>query len=239
MVGRSLVEIYRPTSNEEFIKVFRRALKIKVIVVVAKCEIFYEGRAASYAEPHTRLIIVKTDGTVLVHERDGREPLNWQPSNSIISITEEDGNVVIISKRIRPPEVLKIVLHEIYALMTTHLSKTKLRVLGTEEDMVRQVALNPSIIEEGATLVSREVSTPHGRIDLVLRSKDGYLIVTEFKRSTADIDAVYQLRRYVEYYSKFHVNVRGVLVAPSISPRAQALLKKWGFKFVKMSPPIK
>ena len=55
---------------------------------------------------------------------------------------------------------------------------------------------------EGAILVAREVSTPYGRVDLILRDRDGKLIVVEVKRSRADVDAAHQLRRYVEYYSK-------------------------------------
>lgn len=236
---RKPIEIYQTLSNDELIKTIKRSLKVKTILIVAECEIFYEGRAASYAESQVRLIIIKADGTILIHEKEGRDPLNWQPSNSLITVEKEEGKVTIISKRLRPKELLKVILHKVFIITLASLGKTRLKVLGSEEDMINYVALNPSIIEEGATLVSREVRTPHGRIDLILKDKNNYLIIVEFKRSIADVDAAYQLKRYVEYYLRLGMKVKGVLAAPGISPQAHMLLNKFGFKFVKILPPLK
>jgi len=66
---------------------------------------------------------------------------------------------------------------------------------------------------------------------------DGNLVVLELKRRKADLHAVSQLKRYVEALSKEHGNVRGILVAPSLTSGAKKLLEKEGLEFRKVQPP--
>ena len=70
----------------------------------------------------------------------------------------------------------------------------------------------------------------------MLRGKDGRIIVVEVKRSLADVDSVYQLKRYVEYYSALGLDVRGVIAAPKISPKALKLAQKFSLSYVKVEP---
>lgn len=204
-------------------------------MLISRCAINYVGRAASKAGPAKRLIIIKEDGTVLVHEGKGREPINWQPKASIHFITSDD-KIVLVARRAKPKEELRIELLENPYVLITRLTTAKFTLFGSELDIVNEIAKNPGLIEEGATLVSREVSTPHGRIDVVLRGKDGSLILVECKRSRADIDSAYQLKRYVDYYTKLGIKPRGVLAAPQISPQALKYLNKEGLKYVKIEP---
>lgn len=232
-LGRS--EIVGCVRREELGEIVKKWFRTATITIVAKCRIEYEGRAASTATSAWRMIIIKEDGTVLVHEHSGRNPLNWQPK-AYITVSEEGNDVVIKALRARPREILKIYIESDADVIVARLGKGKFLLKGTEAGIVEELALNPELIEEGARLVSREVSTPHGRIDVVLKGRDGRLILVEVKRSVADVDAVFQLRRYVEYYKQLGIDAKGVIAAPCLSPRAQKVLVSLGFKHVKVEP---
>lgn len=223
---------------EEFPDVLRPLLKSYTVVLVAECSIDYEGRAASRAGRAYRLIIIKQDGTVLVHESSGREPLNWQPK-AAVRAWSEGGVAYVEAIRSRPRERLLIKLHPPITVMAARLGQRGLELFGSEGDIVEAIARNPGIVEEGAKLVTREARTPYGRADVVLRGRDGALIVVEVKRSRADVPAVYQLMRYVEYFRGLGFEVRGYLASPSVTPAAAKALGKAGLGHVRVEPPKK
>ena len=220
---------------DEFESLVRRYFRVATIVALINCSIDYQGRAASKAGKAWRLLIIKEDGTVLVHEGKGREPINWQPKSHIV-IRRLDNRIELVAIRTKPHEELRIHIEPPIYLLVTRLSTARFILFGAEKDIIDKIANNPSIIEEGAELVSREVSTPHGRVDVVLRRRDGTLIIVEAKRSTADVDAVHQLRRYVEYYKSLGVKVEGVLASPKVTPQALKLLHEFGLRHVKVEP---
>jgi len=222
-------------SSKEVVNLIKGWLKKATIVLVAKCGIKYEGRAASQATKAERLIIIKEDGTLLIHEGRGRNPINWQPKAHITAEVSED-KVIIKALRVRPREHLLITIEGKVHYLIAPLERGKFVLERSEESIRDFIALNPSLIEEGAVLVSREVTTPHGRIDIILRDKNSSLILVEVKRSTAEVSAVYQLRRYIEYYSNLGIRAKGVIVSPKISPNAEKLLKRFGFRHVSINP---
>jgi len=231
-----MIEFSGSVGIEDLEQIIRKYSKVATIVIISRCSIEYKGRASSRAGLARRLIIIKEDGTVLVHEGKGREPINWQPQAHIIT-SVSNGKLVLTAIRIRPREELKILIEKEAYVLVSRLTTAKFILEGAEKDMIDLIASNPSIVEEGSHLVSREVSTPHGRIDVILRDKQGRLLIVEVKRSLADIDAVYQLRRYVEYYKSLGVDVRGVIASPRISPRALKLLQEFNLGYVKVEPP--
>ncbi len=213
--------------NQLVKKWFRRA----TILIIGECEIDYAGRASSRASNSWRLIIIKEDGTVLVHESIGREPINWQPNSYVTTELKED-TLVIRAIRAKPREELVIRLKGECEALVTKLGTGKFVMSGTEKDIIEYLANNPGIIDENAELVSKEVSTPHGRIDLVFRKEDNTLVLVEVKKDLADVEAVFQLRRYVEYYTSLGVsNVRGVIVAQSLTPAARKLLSDFSLEY--------
>jgi len=219
--------------------IIRKYFRSATIVMICNCEILYEGRASSKASDARRLIILKEDGTVLIHESKGVEPINWQPGASVSAKYVSNGDYVeLIAIRSRPKEILRVFIKDSPTLLLTRLGRGKFLLRGTEDDLINYIALNPSVIEEGSTLIAREVSTPHGRIDVILRDTKGDLIIVECKRGVADIDAAYQLLRYVTYYRNLGVRVRGVLAAPSITPQAQNFLSKNNLGYVKVTPQV-
>ena len=217
---------------EELHELVKKWFKHATILIIGECEIDYTGRASSKASSSWRLIIIKEDGTVLIHESVGREPINWQPNSYVVTELRED-TLIIRAFRSKPREELVIKLRGECEVLIAKLGTGKFIMSGTEKDIVEYLASNPRVIDENAELVSREVSTPHGRIDLILRGENNMLILVEVKRGVADIESVFQLRRYVEYYASLGVsNVRGFIVAQSLTPAARKLLNDFGLEYV-------
>ena len=49
-----------------------------VRLIVARCEVSYTGRLTAFLPESTRLLMIKADGSVLVHaDAGGYKPLNW------------------------------------------------------------------------------------------------------------------------------------------------------------------
>lgn len=230
------MNIIGEVSAEELPEVLRPLLKSYTVILVAECSIDYEGRAASKAARAHRLIIIKQDGTVLVHESRGREPLNWQPRANVRAWSNE-GVAYVEAVRERPRERLLIKMYPPIAVIAARLGQKGLELFGSESDIVSAIAMNPGIVEDGARLVTREARTPYGRADVILRGRDGALIVVEVKRSKADVPAVYQLTRYVEYFRGLGFEVRGYLASPSVTPSAAKALIKAGLRHVRVEPP--
>jgi len=229
----SRVEYLHDVSPEELQYLIRKWFRAATMVIVTRCRIHYSGRASSEAGEASRLVIIKEDGTVLVHEGTGREPINWQPKAQVF-VREVEGKTEIVAIRSRPREELRIEVLEPSSVLITRLTTAKFILEKSEKDLVDKIASNPSIIEDGAHLIAREVTTPHGRIDVMLRGRDGKVVVVEVKRSLADVDSVYQLKRYIEYYRSLGIDAKGVIAAPKISPKALKLAQKLKLNYIRI-----
>src|SRR6059036_4230460 len=83
-----------------------------VRLIVARCEVRYSGRLNAVLPESTRLLILKADGSVLVHaDCGGFKPLNWMTPPTVI---EEDGHTLVVRKRAgKTEDRLEIRLHEV------------------------------------------------------------------------------------------------------------------------------
>ena len=63
---------------------------------------------------------------------------------------------------------------------------------------------------------------------------EGRPVILELKRRRVGLDAVSQLRRYAE---SVDADVRGILVAPSVTDRAERLLEEFGLESRQVAPP--
>lgn len=221
----------KTSSCSDIVQELSKAKRDTVILAVGEMSIEYTGRASSYAYPAYRLLIIKPDGALLIHESTRVEPLNWQPPKSIVYFECVDDRLRVRSIRESPHEEVIIEFGDIIFIKTCKLASTKLSVIGRELDVVKVVLANPSIVEENALVVGSDIPIAYGKIDVLLR-KDDRLIVVEIKNEKAGIPAVVQLKRYVEYYLAQGQKVEGVLIAPDISREALALLIREGFKFI-------
>lgn len=209
---------------------------IYTIIIYANFEANYRGRSKSYLPEGNRIIMIKPDGTILIHEGKKREPVNWQPPGSRVIFMNKEDHLVVRSIRDRPKEELLIHIKNLYFIVFVKLDTTGIESEVSEKKIVEKVLLRPDLIEEGFRPIRTEVQTPFGYIDLIGEDKDGRLVVLEFKRVTAQVDAVYQLMRYVEHMkTNTKREVRGILVAPSITDRGKIIVKRYGLEFKKIN----
>ncbi len=198
-------------------------------LIVARCEVHYSGRVSSVLPMAVRLIMWKSDGSIMVHsDAGGYKPENWMTPPTRITeapeaITVEKGSAARLERlEIRIEELISDSAHDMEAAI--RLSKD-----GIERDLQEALADAPQILGEGMQLVRREYPTPIGPVDLMCIDGDGYVAV-EVKR-VGTIDAVEQLTRYLGYICTEHGmgDCRGILVAESIKPQARTLARDRGF----------
>jgi len=196
-------------------------------LLVARCEVRYFGRLNALLPEALRLIIVKGDGSVLIHaDAGGYKPLNWMTPPTVI---EESPGRILVRKRgqadgdrleISVAEVLSDVSHD----MGSPDEDTALTKDGVEAHLQELLAEQPAWCGEGLRLVRREWPTDIGPVDLMCRDADDEWVAVEVKR-IAGIEAVEQLTRYLDRIRldpAFRL-CRGVLVAQTIKPQAAVL----------------
>jgi RecB family endonuclease NucS len=206
-----------------------------VITIFGECEITYKGRAFSTASYSPRILLIKVDGSVIIHEATKREPTNWQPPGTRI-LVNLDGRVLrVYAERKRPKEILEILFSRVYYITSAQVYSGNFTLVGSEKDEVDLVINNPELIEEGLKPLEREYRTPYGTVDLLGIDRNGVKVVMEFKRAKATLQAVSQLYRYVLYFREQGETVRGILVSPGISQNAFNLLKRLGLEYVNIS----
>ena len=209
------------------------------VVVFGRCTVEYDGRAASTLGPGDRLVVLKPDGTALVHTDEGQKPVNWQPPGCAHSVAVEEG-LVVRSERETPAETLLVEFEEVaHAAAYDGSDPEDLSLSGTEADLKDRILANPDIVETGFEPRATERETPAGAVDVFGVDADGNRLVLELKSRRVGPDAVSQLNRYVDALERdLHADatVRGVLVAPSVTDRARSLLAERGLEFVSLEP---
>ncbi len=235
----SKVDAVTNPSRKELLRIIDSALSQEAILTIfARCRVHYDGRAKSELGSGDRVIIVKPDGAFLIHQSKKREPVNWQPPGSFVAVEERNGLIVLRSVRRKPKETLEVELEEVYLVSLFRAEDyEELALTGSEAEMAEMIFKNPELIEPGFKPLFREKQIGHGIVDILGRDGHGNLVVLELKRRKADLHAVSQLKRYVEALKKEHPNVRGILVAPSLTSGAKRLLEKEGLEFRKVQPP--
>ena len=208
-----------------------------LVQVVGTCEVAYVGRAASFADAGDYVVMLKADGSVQVHGYKGVKPVNWQPRTDDVWVGLDDGQAVLVAERRSPEEMVRVVFLEPALAQALHLREGSGFVLrGSEAEMQRALAYDPSVIEAGLTVLDRELPIDVGGIDLFARDAYGRLVVVELKRAKGTQEAVHQLARYVESVRRFTgEEVRGVLAAPAVTKPALAQLAAAGLEFVEVT----
>ena len=169
-----------------------------MLIVVGNCMIDYRGRARSLLDWGDRVVMIKQDNTVLVHQPVMREPVNWQPANAKIEFKIEKGFLLLRAFHNKPPEKMKIFFRNIDFLLISSLTdNANLVISGMETDVVNNIVSNPDIVEGGLRISKREKHVKSGMIDLFGYDSNHVPVVIEVKRSLANISAVHQLRMYV------------------------------------------
>jgi hypothetical protein len=204
-------------------------------LIVARCEVTYSGRLNAFLPESTRLLMLKDDGSVLVHaDAGGYKPLNWMTPPTVIEHAE---NVVVVRKRAgRAEDRLEIKLVEVLSDVTHDMGEAAaLEKDGVERDLQLLLAGDPAQIEPGLRLVKREWPTDVGPVDLMCRDEDDAWVAVEIKR-VGTIDAVEQLTRYLDCIrtDAARAECRGILAAQAIKPQAVALAESRGIGTVEV-----
>jgi RecB family endonuclease NucS len=188
-------------------------------LVIARCSVDYVGRLTAHLPSALRLLMIKADGSVLVHsDTGGYKPLMWMtpPCSTLVrddtwTVTNKGGEQLVITVE----EVLSDVSHALG-------SDPGLVKDGVEKHLQELLADRCEVLGTGWTLVQREYFTDIGPVDLLCRDETGAHVLVEVKRH-AEIDGVEQLTRYLQRVSTVLGDVRGVLAAQSFKPQAKVL----------------
>lgn len=203
------------------------------LVAVGRCGVDYEGRAQSKLAPGDRVVLIKADGTLLIHNPSGLKPVNWQPPGCTFT-ARMDGSILFLeARRAKPAETVQIRFEALEILGVAELMEgAPLELVGTEFDIRDTLMAKPELVEAGFVPWAKERITERGPMDLYGEDAKGRRVIVEVKRVAAGLAEATQLWRYVEKErTKRGVEVRGILVAPAISPRAQGLLREHGLEW--------
>ncbi|MHA2406905.1 MAG: endonuclease NucS [Candidatus Ranarchaeia archaeon] len=216
-------------------------LHSKMIILVAHCEIDYDGRARSFLPFGERVLMIKPDGSLLIHTSKKYTPVNWQPPGCTFSVDFTENIITLTSKRRHPLETVRISINNISFISKFILHDDEvISVYGSEADMVDMVQANPELIEKGFKIYKRERTIDTGEIDILGVDTQNNLVVIEAKRRQASHASVHQLQRYVESMKKKKPDqvIRGILLAPAITEQARKILHKYGLEFKRLIPNI-
>ncbi|SEN62618.1 endonuclease NucS [Cryobacterium sp. TMT1-3] len=209
-------------------------------LVIAKCSVDYAGRLSAHLPMATRLLMIKSDGSVLVHSDGGSyKPLNWMSPPCSVAISEPDSDQADAG---------------ITALWTVTHAKTAdqlvVSVYEVQHDSAHELGIDPGLIKDGAeshlqkllaehihllgegfTFVRREYMTAIGPVDILAQDASGASVAVELKRN-GDIDGVEQLTRYLELMNRdpHLAPVSGVFAAQTIKPQARKLAEDRGIR---------
>ena len=239
MFGRGPVVVLENPGVDKAAEFIREAVsERKVVVIVGNCWVSYRGRASSKLDPGERIVVIKEDGSVLVHRPAGYEPVNWQPAGCLFQTRVVENVLHVRAIRRRPSESIKISFDRVYLLSAMSLvDRGEFSLYASEKDMQKAIILEPSILEEGLKPITYEKKIEPGFVDVYGIDRNGKLAVVELKRKTAGRDAVLQLAKYVDFVKTMtNREVRGILAAPRLARNVQRLLVTLGLEFKALDP---
>jgi RecB family endonuclease NucS len=204
-----------------------------VRLIVARCEVRYTGRLTAVLPEALRLVMVKSDGSVMVHaDTGGYKPSTWMTAPTVIEETP-DGMVV---RKLRGEDRLEIRIAEVVSDSEHDMGEAAaLEKDGVEAHLQEALAAAPEWCGEGFRLVRREWPTDIGPVDLMCRDTEDGWIAVEIKR-IGTIDAVEQLTRYLERIRRdpAMADCRGILAAQCVKPQARVLADSRGIAWVEV-----
>ena len=209
-------------------------------LVVARCSVDYAGRLSAHLPLATRLLVVKADGSVLVHSDSlSYKPLNWMspPATLVADEVDQERAAAGVTQlwrvtNAKTADMLVISIHEVLHDSAHDLGVDPgLQKDGVEADLQRLMAEQIELLGDGYTLVRREYMTAIGPVDILARDAAGASVAVEIKRR-GDIDGVEQLTRYLELMNRdpLLAPVSGVFAAQEIKPQARTLATDRGIR---------
>ena len=213
-------------------------------LVIARCSVDYVGRLTAHLPLATRVLMVKADGSVLVHSDGGSyKPLNWMSPPCTLTESAPDPvdaalgvQAVWTVQHAKTDDRLVVRLHEVLEDSRHDLGVDPGLVKdGVEAHLQRLLAEQIQLLGPGHTLVRREYMTAIGPVDILARDGAGVSVAVEIKRR-GEIDGVEQLTRYLELMNRdpLLAPVVGVFAAQEIKPQARVLATDRGIRCVTL-----
>jgi hypothetical protein len=238
--NKKFAVLTEPTLTEASKLIEKAFAQRKTLIVAGNCHVHYVGRASSKLESGERLLIIKSDGSLLVHRPVGYEPVNWQPSGSVFHVQVKGDELEVHAVRQKPRENVRVVFSKV--LMVSALALTdagEFLLYASEEDMHRAILLKPSLLEEGFKPISWEKHVEPGFVDIYGEDKNGRLVIVEVKRKTASKEAALQLAKYIEpIKGKVNREIRAILAAPGLGKDVQRTLDSLGLEYKALDPKV-
>ncbi|RFA07803.1 endonuclease [Subtercola boreus] len=209
-------------------------------LVTARCAVDYAGRLSAHLPLATRLLMLKNDGSILVHSDGGSyKPLNWMSPPCTLQIMEpddeqRDAGITELWKvtHAKTADLLVVSIHEVFTDTSHDLGVDPGLVKdGVEAHLQKLLAEQIELLGEGHVLVRREYMTAIGPVDILARDANGAAVAVELKRR-GDIDGVEQLTRYLELMNRdpHLAPVTGIFAAQEIKPQARTLAHDRGIR---------
>jgi RecB family endonuclease NucS len=194
-------------------------------LIVARCEVRYSGRLSAVLPEALRLLVLKADGSFMVHaDAGGFKPQNWMTPPTAVDFEGEPLERIVVRK-VKGEDRLDIAVSEVLSDVAHDMGEAAaLEKDGVERDLQEELAEAPEWCGEGLRLVRREWPTDIGPVDLMCRDGEDEWVAVEIKR-IGTIEAVEQLTRYLERIRLDPAlgGCRGVLAAQAIKPQARVL----------------
>lgn len=218
-------------------KIFSALKNRHMCLVVGECEVTYHGRASSTLPVGKRLLIIKADSSISIHENRLIRPTNYMMNANIsceMGLSASGKEILVLTaKRQKPKETITTTFYLIDDVKAYELPESNdLRLTGSEKELNDALMDDLSFLEPGLKPINQQQVFRKGICDIVAEDSSGRLVVIELKRRQADYSAVTQLKRYAEQVNKMKgVKTRGILLAPSIRKSALELLKSYGLEY--------
>ncbi|MFC6014363.1 endonuclease NucS [Nocardia lasii] len=227
-------------------------------LVIARCQVDYVGRLTAHLPMARRLLLIKADGSVLVHSDGGSyKPLNWMSppcwlQEREVATLEPPAELPngVRALRDEQPAAPESTITALWVVVNKAGEELRISIEEIEHDSSHDLGVDPGLVKdgveahlqellaehvtklgEGYTLVRREYMTPIGPVDLLCRDADGATVAVEIKRR-GDIDGVEQLARYLEFLNRdpLLAPVSGVFAAQQMKPQARTMAKVRGIR---------
>lgn len=213
-------------------------------LVIAKCSVDYAGRLSAHLPLATRVLMIKRDGSVLIHSDGGSyKPLNWMSPPCALTVEEPDAdlreNGVTELWRVshaKTADMLVVSIHDVISDVEHELGEDPGLIKdGVEADLQRLLAEQIELLGDGYALVKREYMTALGPVDILAKDAAGGFVAVELKRR-GEIDGVEQLTRYLELLNRdpHLAPVAGVFAAQEIKPQARTLAEDRGIRCLEL-----
>jgi RecB family endonuclease NucS len=206
--------------------------KKSMIIIFGKCYGLFDGRIKSTLNEGDRLLVIKTDETIILHNPIGLKPIQWQKPyvGRVNFIVDDSNNLRMETYRPKTDETFFITFSDIYSAFTYDAKEgdDSALVIGDEKDFIEYLVNHPDIIEEGLQIIESEKETEVGFIDIYGMDSHERHVIIEVKKQIATPADAFQLKRYVDHHQT-HIKkqIRGILVASSIPKRVEKQLKSY------------